>query len=343
VARLALGLAYDLFGSYPPRPGDPPDAEAEYEPEATVLVLEAAIRRLGHVPVRLGNAHAVLRAAAEGSLARLDALLTIAEGYGSRNREAWVPVLAELAGVPALGSDALTLSTTLDKLWAHRVVAAAGVPVPAHASLASADAAATAALPAPFPLFVKPRREGTAKGIGPTSRVETRDALVREVARVVATYGQPALVEAFLDGPEYTVTLVGHAPPRALPTLQRALEATTRIGVHALERHRPPPGGWRHVAPGTLDPGLEADLVALAGRAFAALECRDFARADFRLDGQGQPRFLEMNPLPTFAPDGSFGIIAELLGRPLDDLLAEVLRDGLRRLRLPQRGEGGGG
>jgi D-alanine-D-alanine ligase len=329
-----IGLAYDLFGSYPPRPGDPPDAEVEYEPEATVLVLEAAVGRLGHVPVRLGNAHAVLRALGQGEAPGLDAVLTIAEGYGPRNREAWVPVLCEMAGIPALGSDALTLTTTLDKLWAHRVVAAAGVPVPPHASLASPEEAAVAPLPGPFPLFVKPRWEGTAKGIGPTSRVETRGALVSEVARVVRTYGQPALVEAFLDGPEYTVTLVGNRPPRALPTLQRALEASTRIGAHALLRHPPPPGGWRHVTPGELDAALEAELVALARRAFEALECRDFARADFRLDAGGRPCFLEMNPLPTFAPDGSFGIIAELLGRPLDELLAEILAEGLARLGL---------
>jgi D-alanine-D-alanine ligase len=334
VPRLRIGLAYDLFGSYPLRPGAPPDAEAEYEPEATVLVLEAALGRLGHEPVRLGNPHAVLRAAGQGQLPRLDAVLTIAEGYGPRNREAWVPALCEMAGIPALGSDGLTLSTTLDKLWAHRVVAAAGVPVPAHASFAWPEEAAAAPLPAPFPLFVKPRWEGTAKGIGPSSRVESRDALVREVARVVLTYAQPALVEAFLEGPEYTVTLVGGRPPRALPTLQRALEVSTGIGAHALERHSPPPGGWRHVTPGALDARLEADLVALARRAFEALECRDFARADFRLDRGGRPHFLEMNPLPTFAPDGSFGIIAEILGRPLEELLAEILGEALARVGL---------
>jgi D-alanine-D-alanine ligase len=334
VSGLRIGLAYDLFGSYPLRPGDPPDAEVEYEPEATVLVLEAALRRLGHVPVRLGNPHAVLALMGRDARPALDAVLTIAEGYGPRNREAWVPVLCEMAGIPALGSDALTLSTTLDKLWAHRVVTEAGVPVPPHASLASAEAAERAELPAPFPLFVKPRWEGTAKGIGPASRVESREALVREVARVVTTYAQPALVEAFLEGPEYTVTLVGHDPPRALPTLQRALEASTGIGAHAIERHPAPPGGWRHVTPGALDQMLEEDLVALARRAFEALECRDFARADFRLDRAGRPHFLEMNPLPTFAPDGSFGIIAELLGRPLDALLAEVLGEALARLGL---------
>jgi D-alanine-D-alanine ligase len=334
VSRLLIGLAYDVFGSYPPRPGNPPDAEVEYEPEATVLALEAALGRLGHGSVRLGNPHAVLGAVGQGTLPRLDAVLTIAEGYGPRNREAWVPVLCEMAGIPALGSDALTLSTTLDKVWAHRIVAGAGVPVPAHTSLASSEEATAAPLPAPFPLFVKPRWEGTAKGIGPSSRVESREALVAEVARVVGTYRQPALVEAFLDGPEYTVTLVGHRPPRALPTLQRALEASTRIGAHALLRHPPPPGGWRHVTPGELDGTLEAELASLACRAFDALECRDFARADFRLDGTGRPHFLEMNPLPTFAPDGSFGIIAELLGRPLDDLLAEILEEALVRLGL---------
>jgi D-alanine-D-alanine ligase len=334
VPPLRIGLAYDLFGSYPLRPGDPPDAEVEYEPEATVLVLEAALRRLGHAPIRLGNPHAVLRAAGQDRLPPLDAVLTIAEGYGPRNREGWVPALCEMAGIPTLGSDALTLSTTLDKLWAHRVVGGAGVPVPPHASLASPEDAAAGPLPAPFPLFVKPRWEGTAKGIGPSSRVESRDALVREVARIVRTYAQPALVEAFLEGPEYTVTLVGGRPPRALPTLQRALEASTGIGAHAVERHPPPPGGWRHVTPGTLDARLEAELVALGRLAFEALECRDFARADFRLDRDGRPHFLEMNPLPTFAPDGSFGIIAELLGRPLDALLAGILGEALARLGL---------
>ena len=336
--RLRVGLAYDLFGSYPLGPGDPPDAEVEYEPEATVLALEAALGRLGHEPVRLGNPHAVLRRVGQESLPRLHAVLTIAEGYGPRNRESWVPVLCEMAGIPALGSDGLTLATTLDKLWAHRVVRTAGVPVPPHASLASAAEATAAPLPAPFPLFVKPRWEGTAKGIGPSSRVESREALVAEVDRIVRAYRQPALVEAFLGGPEYTVTLVGHRPPRALPTLQRALEASTGIGAHALLRHPPPPGGWRHVTPGDLDATLEAELTRLARRAFDALECRDFARADFRLDGTGRPCFLEMNPLPTFAPDGSFGIIAELLGRPLDDLLAEILEEALVRLGLAPDG-----
>ena len=66
----------------------------------------------------------------------------------------------------------------------------------------------------------------------------------------------------------------------------------------------------------------------------AARKARDFARADFKLDAAGRACFLEINPLPTFAPDASFGILAELMGRSLADLLAEVLTGGLRRLGL---------
>lgn len=330
---LAIGIVYDLLGSHPRRPGDPPDADAEYEPEETIAALEAALRRLGHQPLRLGNPHAVLGRLGKGELPALDAALNVAEGYGGRNREAWAPVLLEMAGVPTLGADALALSLTLDKALARTLVAGAGVPVAPGAVVGSAAEAETVDIPGGFPLFVKPRWEGTAKGIAPSSRVADRAALAREVERIRRDYAQPALVERFLPGPEYTVTVVGHDPVRALPVLQRALEAQTGIGVHALERHAPP-GGWQAVTPGALGAPLERELQALALRAFAALECRDFARVDFKLDTNDRPLFLEINALPTFAPDGSFGILAELEGRPLDDLLADVFREGLARLGL---------
>jgi D-alanine-D-alanine ligase len=122
-------------------------------------------------------------------------------------------------------------------------------------------------------------------------------------------------------------------PPRALPVLQRALDRESGIGVHALgpaDAGRPPDPH----TPGELTPELERELAAEAVAAFRALRCRDFARADFKLDASGRPCFLEINPLPTFATDGSFAILAELLGRPYAAFLAGVLAEGLRRLGL---------
>jgi D-alanine-D-alanine ligase len=167
-----------------------------------------------------------------------------------------------------------------------------------------------------------------------------RSTLALEVERIARDYGQPALVEAFLPGAEYTVTIVDHSPPRALPVLQRALDVDTHIGLHALEgtvcgADQPL---FEHCVPGELTPALEAELHSLALRVFALFECRDFARADFKLDAAGQPRFLEINPLPTFAPDGTFGILAELEGRPHCALLADVLAAGLHRLGVDSAG-----
>jgi D-alanine-D-alanine ligase len=337
---LTIGIVFETFDTYPAASGAPADAHAEYEPIATIEALEEALHALGHRPVRVGSPEVLLRAIARGGLAGLDLALNIAEGHGSRNREAWAPVLLEMAGVPCLGSDALTLSLTLDKAWANRWAAAGGIRVAPQTVFASVDAVREAELPAPFPLFVKPRWEGTAKGIRRSSKVLAGGALRAEVERIVRDYDQPALVEAFVPGPEYTVTVVGHRPPHALPVVQRALDATTGIGVHAVEREmtggEESGGGEAPVVPGTLTPALEERLAALGRTVFDLFACRDFARADFRLDADGEPVFLEINPLPTFAPDGTFGILAELEGRPPHALLADVLREAIARVEGPR-------
>ncbi len=330
---LRVGIVFELLGSRPSA-AVAPDADAEYEPEETIALLERAIAAAGHEPVRLGGPRDLLARLANEEGLGVAAALNVAEGHGSRNREAWAPVLLEMAGVPTLGSDALTLSLSLDKAWTLERVGAAGIRVAGHVSIEPGDPIDSATLPGAYPLFVKPRWEGTAKGILPASRVEEAAQLAEAVARIHELYDQPALVEPFLPGAEYTVTVVGHRPPRALPVLQRALEATSRIGLHALDRATvpAPPGGFRHETPGELGPELEAELQDTALRVFALLRCRDFARLDFRLGADGLPTFLEINPLPTFAPEGSFGILAELEGRPVEKLLGEVFAEGLERL-----------
>ena len=327
---MRVGLIYDLFEDYPWEPGEAPDADAENEPPETVAALAAALETLGHTPVRVGTAYDLLR---RMPALDFDAAVNIAEGARGRNREAYAPVLLEMAGVPFLGSDALTLSLSLDKAWTKDLAVAAGVRTPPYRTYASADAVAEADLPGPFPLFVKPRYEGSSKGITAASKVRTVAELRNEVARIVTTYRQEALVETFVGGGgEFTVAVVGNAPPEPLPALQRAVEVETGIGLHALDRRSMPAREWAYTLEGRLTPALEAELQSLAVRIFEKLECKDFARIDFRVDREGRPWFLEINPLPTFAPDGTFAILAELTGKPYPVFLAEVLARGFRRL-----------
>lgn len=323
---LRIGLVYDRFGDTPAPAGAPADWDAEYEPEATIAVLEAAVRDLGHEPVRIGNAGAVLAAITAGAL-DIDAAVNISEGYGTRNREAHAPVLLELAGVPTLGSDALSLSVSLDKHLTKTVAAGAGLRTPAWRIVRVGEEPSAPALPA----FVKPRYEGTAKGIALSSRCDTVEELRAEVARQHAIYGQDLVVETFVEGAEYTVGVVGD-PPVALPALQRATERTTGIGLHALERHEDPAAPHAYSIGGALTESLERELQSSAVTIHRELECHDFSRSDFRVDAAGVAWFLEINPLPTFAPDGTFAILAELAGRPYRSFLADVLAGGLARL-----------
>ncbi len=329
---MRVGIVYDRLGDAKPPPGAPPDWDAEYEPEETVTAIEAALRRLGHEPVRVGNVPALLAAVGRGPL-DVDAAVNIAEGYGSRNREAHAPVLLELAGVPTLGSDALALSVSLDKHLTKVVAQAAGVATPAWRVLRSA--VDDADLDLPLPVIVKPRYEGTAKGIAPTSRCDTARALRAEAARQRALYRQDLLAEAFVEGPEFTVGVVGTGgEAEALPVLQRAVERQTGIGLHALERWERADRPFDYDVPGALTPELEASLAEAALTVHRALECRDFSRSDFRVDAEGAVWFIEVNPLPTFAPDGTFAVLAELVGRPYEAFLADVLGRGLGRLGL---------
>jgi D-alanine-D-alanine ligase len=314
---MTVGLIYDLHEAYPWRPGDPVDADAEYEPIETVEALEQALEQLGHTTVRIGTARDLLR---EGP-GSIDAAINIAEGAWTRNREGWVPTLLEMWGVPYTGSDALALSLSLDKVYTKQV---AGVRTPAYAVVPPGH---SAVVPSAFPLFVKPRYEGTAKGIRPTSVVHDLAALQREVAHVHESYQQDALVEQFIHGGgEYTVAVIG-SPPRALPKLERAIDPATGIGSHALERH----GVETWVLAGGIDASLEAEMQQMSLEVFNTLGCRDFARLDYRVDGNGTPWFLEINPLPTFAPDGTFAVLAELMGESYPDWLSKVLDEALNR------------
>ena len=325
---MRIGLVYDLFDDYPWVEGEPFDADAENEPEETVEALEAAFTALGHNTIRIGPARNLLQRMDEPDF---DVGLSIAEGARSRNREGEAPILFELMGVPYLGSDALTMSLSLDKAWTKDLATAEGVATPSYSI---SDRPETAIAPSDYPLFVKPRYEGSAKGLTKHSRVDSAPALIAQVQHVIDTYRQDALIEAFVEGSEFTVAVIGHEPVRTLPVIQRAVEAGTGIGLHVLERKGLQEAEYDWALPGDLTPELEKKLQEDALAIFNKLECKDFARVDFRVDKAGKPWFLEINPLPTFAPDGTFAIMAELVGQSYSDFLASLLEEALRRVAL---------
>lgn len=338
--KLRIGISYDLPEEYPELDG-PEDRFAEFEPETTILAMEDAIKYLGYDSIRIGGPVNLIRVRPS-----VDVVWNISEGYGSRNREAWVPVLCELYGIPCLGSDALTQSISLDKVLTKIIARTAGIPTSNWLVISTGDQidethlwqrAAEVFGEIPWPLFVKPRYEGTGKGIQESSVCRSINELLNEVVRQQKLYTQDILIEHFISGAEYTVAVSGN-PLKAHPVLERGLDAETGIGMHIIDALRARSSTTdaelhsNYTLSHQLSFELEAQLRTWSLKLCNDMQINDYARLDFKLDDRGNPHFLEINPLPTFAIDNTFAILAELESKPYAEFLGEILKSALHRV-----------
>jgi D-alanine-D-alanine ligase len=317
-----LGLTYDLQT-------DPTDwRQAEFDPLATVEALEGALSSLGHHVSRMGSAVDVLRAGPR-RCCDIDLVFNIAEGSFGRCREAWAPAVLELFRIPYVGSDPLALMVGLDKVMTKQLARAHGVLTPAWCAVES-PAAIPATLPVRFPLIVKPRYEGSGIGIDPGAVVRDRVALEARVRWACGRFSQPVLIEEFIGHGELTICVIGNGPAEALPAIQRALDDESRLSWHVAGGVSA--GRGRVLTPLEIDPRLEQEAQEAALTLFEALGCRDMARADFRVDAEGRVFFLEINPLPSFDPEGTIGLLAEHLGRSYAVVVGSMLDAARTRL-----------
>lgn len=234
-----------------------------------------------------------------------DLVFNMAEGLRGARREAQLPALLEHLEIPFTGSSSRTLALGLDKAATKRVLRQHGLPTPDSTVMYKPDQACALT----FPLIVKPLYEGSSKGIWEESVVSTPLALHRQVRRVLERYEQPALVETFLPGREFTVALLGNgAHVTVLPVVEICFSALHReaIPIYSYEAKwlwdtPDRPLDIFH-CPAAIDTSLAGRLAELCRRAFEVLECRDWCRIDVRLDACGDPAILEVNPLPGILP-----------------------------------------
>ena len=311
---MRIGLTYDLQT-------DPHDErQAEFDPPRTIASLTRALTELGHEVLPLGNAQALL--AQPRRVAGVDLVFNLAEGSHGRCREAWVPTLLELFRVPYVGSDPLALSLGLDKAMSKRLAEACGIATPRWITVEE-PRAIPAVLPLAFPVIVKPRDEGSGIGIDEGAVVHDRAALVGRACWLFERWQEPIVIEAFIPDGELTVCVIGNDPPTAYPAVQRPLDPRTRLSCHVVKARAGVSREWD--TPLELSEELDATARRIALVMFEALGCRDMARIDLRVDTAGTVYFLEINPLPSFDPEGSFGLLAEHLGIPYAQLIGRII------------------
>lgn len=310
------------------------DLEAEYDTPETVGAVKEALASYGHEVVEL---EATPELPSLLPAAGVDVVFNMAEGVHGRFREAQVPALVELLGIPYTGSDPTALSLCLDKALAKRLVSQAGFRTPASFVMLTGKERLPKNLT--FPVIVKPVAEGSSKGILDKNVVES-EAELRELARtVLESYRQAVLVETYLPGREFTVALLGEKRPRVLPPME--IVFLKRNG----EKHpvysfssKFQEADVQGVVPAKIDDGLRREIERLARGVFTALGCRDVARVDIRCDREGRPHFIEANPLPGLSPGFSdLCIIADAAGMSYRALIGEILSPALRRLREKRR------
>ncbi|MGQ9629943.1 MAG: D-alanine--D-alanine ligase family protein [bacterium] len=328
-----VGLTYNLKEdrTSTPEVGKPEDDSAEFDCIETIDALEEAISSEGHSVVRLGGGLEIIERL---RLNPVDIVFNIAEGQHGRNREAHIPALLEMLGIPYTGSDALTLALCLDKAMTKRVVGSAGVPTPKFFKVGRIED--LEALDLKYPLFAKPVAEGSSKGIRNTSRIETRRELYERVRWLIETYRQPVLVEEFLGGPEYTVGILGNGKLRVLGIMQilnRGKDPSRAIYSYEVKQD------WQrqveYLCPAPISEELKRNIEEISLRAYEVLECRDVARMDIRLDEDGKPFFLEVNPLPGLSPVYSdLPIMARRVGIGYEELVNTILNNALSRCGL---------
>jgi len=249
--------------------------------------------------------------------------------------EPYIISVFEHLGFRYTGSPRHTLANCLNKARAKEIIQAHGLPTARYQIFTPWSIQRQLE----FPLFVKPVSEDASIGITRNSVVHDDQALRRRVRYVWDLYHQAALVEEFIEGREFNVTILGNDSPRVLPVSEinfsrihdpfaRIVSFRAKWVPNSQEFIGTPPTCPAHVSE-----TIKNKIADIALRAYQAMGLRDYGRVDIRLRGN-TPYVLEVNPNADLAPDAGIARAAGVAGMTYADLADEITRFAARRYRI---------
>ncbi len=323
---MLIGLTYDLRSDYL-KEGFSEEETAEFDAEVTIDAIDSTLNSLGYKTERIGNIKALVKAISFGR--KWDLVFNICEGMYGIGREAQVPALLDAYSIPYVFSDPLVLALTLHKGHTKRIVRDCGIPTADFEVVETIEDVEKVNLP--FPLFVKPVAEGTGKGIDTTSKVVSPYQLVDSCERLLAKFKQAVLVETYLPGREFTVGIVGTGKSAKVVGV---MEIVVTEKAPELVYSYTTKENWHGVVEYPMATGTDYDICAhVALRAWQALGCRDGGRIDLKMDENGIPNFIEVNPLAGINPDHSdLPMLAKKNGISYNELLGMIMVSAISRI-----------
>ncbi len=260
--KLTVALLYNLKQNAPHAEGEPWDAWNELDSEKTVMGIARALRAGGHEVIEMEGDITLPQKLSHYAV---DIAFNTCEGHRGPSREAQIPAVLDALGIPYTGSGVMTMAVSLDKPMTKRVLSFYDLPTPRFQTMLTGDEPLDSRVK--FPLFVKPSREGS--GIGITAQSICRNAreLRAQVRSILQAYHQPALVEEFIDGREFTIGLLGNLAWNIKPPQQAAPESEMALAGPTGAIRKAGPNGNGHARTGRIGPQQQATL-----RVFPPLE-----------------------------------------------------------------------
>jgi len=325
--------------------GDPrlPDAvkrggQFNAEDLDTVVRLKSALAEIPGYRFNFVDNHASLLADLRAS--RPDFVLNLCdEGYNNDAfMELHVPAVLEMLDIPYTGAGPSCLGLCYNKALVRAVAASLDVPVPLETYFSSDDQAAT--IPSVFPALIKPNYGDSSIGITQEAVVDSWEQAINYLTKLREQMpGRPLLIQEFLTGTEYSVGIIGNPgmTPRALPALEVDYSRLDRDLPQLLayeSKWIPDSPYWSQIQyrEAQLDEDTRRKLVDYSNILFERLGCRDYARFDFRADGEGEIKLLEVNPNPGWCWDGKLNMMATIAGLRYSDMLKLILEAAQERV-----------
>ncbi len=319
----------------PVLPPDHPDAASESGVIAAARAISRSLKARGFKAWPLRARPWVSRLVRSLKRQRPDVVFNLIEGFGGQSGgEAWVTSLLQMMNLPYTGCPPEAQGLCRHKGRTKALLRGAGLPTAPFQIVRKDESPSFDQWNGP--VIVKPESEDASLGIDQDSVVTGASNIADRVSRVLQSHGPTALVETYLPGPEYNVGVLAIPEPAALPVAEVVFNVPTGLWPILTYNAKWATGSAEDLAspvrcPAQVEPSLATRLGELAIEAFRVTGCRDYARVDFRLDAQGEPMILEVNPNPDLDPSAGLARAIRASGRDFDQTLEALVRQAQQR------------
>lgn len=336
--KICIGFLYNVRHVYP----DPKDyrnqLDTDFDDPVTTKWQIKHLKNLGYkvIPIEADDR-------AYSKLYRhkkeIDIVFNLAEGIYGRDREAQIPAMLEMLQIPYTGSSPLTSAIVLNKVRTKEILKNYEVPVLDQFVFENAE---VKNFDLKFPVIIKPISEGSSAGITEDSIVNNLTDLKKQVAYVIKSFNEPAMVEPFLKGREFSVAMIGN-PPQMLPIIEpnHSILPKKYLPFDSLEVK------WFFeeeghddylLCPAKVSSKLKKKLENICLMTWKALNIYDYCRIDIKCDEKENPFVLEVNSPPGLMPPevsktSYFPLAARTAGIDYKNLLKKIIDSALERYK----------